>query len=305
MNVKEFEYLVELSKAGSISKASKALYISQPALSKFLQKQEQEAGTPLFQHVGRQLVPTYAGEQCIQTATEILFLHKRLQRSLADIAQQKSGQIKFGMPLSRSHFFISKILPCFYKEFPEVCVNIYEDAAKVLLKKLRMGEINMMIGNFSENHEELVYEIISEEEMVLAAPECFHLEKYAVIEEPYRYPVLQSEHWKDCPFLMLSEDQVSRAFTDQYLEQNQIVPNTILQIRNLSQLLFSVQQGIGVTICPSMPILNREGESQMRYFSLFSEQGPTLRKMAVIYRKDSYLSVAEKILIWIIHEAYH
>lgn len=305
MNVKEFEYLVELSKAGSISKASKALYISQPALSKFLQKQEQEAGTPLFQHVGRQLVPTYAGEQCIQTATEILFLHKRLQRSLADIAQQKSGQIKFGMPLSRSHFFISKILPCFYKEFPEVCVNIYEDATKVLLKKLRMGEINMMIGNFSENHEELVYEIISEEEMVLAVPECFHLEKYAVIEEPYRYPVLQSEHWKDCPFLMLSEDQVSRAFTDQYLEQNQIVPNTILQIRNLSQLLFSVQQGIGVTICPSMPILNREGESQMRYFSLFSEQGPTLRKMAVIYRKDSYLSVAEKILIWIIHEAYH
>lgn len=305
MNIREFEYLVELSKAGSISKASKALYISQPALSKFLQKLEREAGTPLFQHVGRQLVPTYAGEQCIQAATEIIFIHKRLQSSLADISQQKSGQIKFGLPLSRSHYFLSGILPRFYREYPDICINVYEDATKVLLKKLRMGEINLIFGNLSEIHEELTYEIVSEEEMVLAVPECFHLEQYAVSQKPYRYPVLKPEHWRDCPFLRLSEDQISRAFADKYLEENHIIPKTALQIRNLAQILFSVQQGIGVTICPSMPILKYEGKEPVRYFSLFSEQGPTLRKTAIIYRKDAYLSVAEKILIWMIKEYYH
>lgn len=103
MNVKDFEYLVELSKTGSISKASKALYISQPALSKFLQKLESEAGTILFQRVGRQLIPTYAGEQCIQTASEILFLHNRLQPVLSDIVRQQEGQIRLGIPLSRSN----------------------------------------------------------------------------------------------------------------------------------------------------------------------------------------------------------
>ena len=55
MNVKDFEYISEIGRSGSILKASKALYISQPALSKFLQKVENETGTLLFHRVGHHL----------------------------------------------------------------------------------------------------------------------------------------------------------------------------------------------------------------------------------------------------------
>ena len=222
MNVKDFEYLIELSKAGSISRASKALFISQPALSKFLQKMEAEAGTPLFHHVGRQLVPTYAGEQCIQTASEILFLHSRLQHMLSDIAQQKNGLIRFGLPLSRSNYFISRILPEFYKQYPDICINVQEDATRILIRKLRTGELDLVFGNLSDEYEDLSYEIVSEEEMVLAAPGSFGLQEHAISQEPYAYPCIHPEHWKDFPFLMLNEDQMSRSYADQYLKKYQI-----------------------------------------------------------------------------------
>lgn len=305
MNVKDFEYMVELGKCGSISKASRALYISQPALSKFIQKMETEAGTPLFQHVGRHLVPTYAGEQCIQTAQQILYLHDQLMHSLSDIAQQKSGQIKLGLPMSRSNYFISQILPLFYQQYPHICINIYEDNTRNLLKKVRSGELNLIFINMSENHEDLTYQIVSEEEMVLAAPANYHLQEKAFSSKSYRFPCLSPEAWKDYPFLMLNEDQMSRKFADQYLEKNHIVPHTLLKIRNLGQVLYSVQQGLGVTICPAMPIVEEASAEKVSYFSLLSDTGPIVRKTAIVFRKDAYLSAAEKLFIQIILNHYN
>ena len=299
MNVRDFEYIMELSKAKSISKASQALYISQPALSKFLQKMEAEIGTPLFQHVGRQLIPTYAGEQCIQTASEILFLHEQLLSSLADIVHEKNGHIKLGLPLSRSEYFIAEILPAFYQRFPDICISVYEDSAKVLLKMLRMGELNLAFSSMQDQHKELVYEVVSQEEMVLAVPEEYRLEQWGVARDGYRYPCLSPEYWREYPFLMLSEDQMSRAFADRYLEKHHIEPKTVLKIRNLGRILFSVQQGLGVTICPAMPILAENGK-KVQYFSLESEEGPAVRLTSIAYRKDAYLSVAEKALIGLI-----
>ncbi len=304
MNVRDFEYIAELGRSESILKASKNLYISQPALSKFLQKTEAEIGTPLFQHVGHRLVPTYAGEQCIKTSEEILFLHKQLENTLADITSQESGLIRFGLPLSRSSYFISGLFPLFHREYPHICVNIYEDSTVILQKMLRDGELDMIFVNVVEEYGELNYIPVSQEEMVLAAPAAFHLKEKAVPDSAYQYPCLNPEDWKDLPFLTLSTDQMSRFFADRYFSQHKITPNTIMIIRNLSQVLYSVRRGLGVTICPSMPLEKMTGASEVEYFSLRSDTGPVIRQTAVAYRKDAYLPVPAKILIQIIKEYY-
>lgn len=304
MNVRDFEYIAELGRSESILKASKNLYISQPALSKFLQKTESGIGTPLFQHVGHRLVPTYAGEQCIKTAEEILFLHKQLEHTLADITRQETGLIRFGLPMSRSSYFISELFPLFHQEYPHICVNIYEDSTVVLQKKLRSGELDMIFINVLEQYDELNYIPISQEEMVLAAPAAFQLKEKAADVKPYHYPCLEPDDWKELPFLALSTDQMSRFFADRYFSQHKITPNTIMIIRNLAQVIYSVRQGLGVTICPSMPLGKNTGAGEAEYFSLRSDAGPVVRQTAVAYRKDAYLPVPDKILIQIIKENY-
>ena len=52
MNVKDFEYLLEVATQGNISRAAEQLYISQSALTKFIQKKERELGGPLFRREG-------------------------------------------------------------------------------------------------------------------------------------------------------------------------------------------------------------------------------------------------------------
>ena len=53
MDTKDFEYLVEIARQESLSKAAARLYLSQPTLTKFLKKIEAEYGTPLFDRVGK------------------------------------------------------------------------------------------------------------------------------------------------------------------------------------------------------------------------------------------------------------
>ena len=63
MDFRDYTYVQMIAQYKTISRAADALYISQPSLSKFLQKLEEELGTPLFKRVNKQMYPTYAGER--------------------------------------------------------------------------------------------------------------------------------------------------------------------------------------------------------------------------------------------------
>lgn len=76
MDFKELSYILCIAKNQSITKAAKELYISQPALSKFLQKIESETGIKLFHHINNQFTPTYAGECYLEYANRIMTIKK-------------------------------------------------------------------------------------------------------------------------------------------------------------------------------------------------------------------------------------
>ena len=51
MKMSQVEMIVEIANAGSISQAAQNLYVSQPSLSKALQRFEQEVGAQIFERV--------------------------------------------------------------------------------------------------------------------------------------------------------------------------------------------------------------------------------------------------------------
>ena len=83
MNVRDFEYIIEIANQRSISKAAASLFVSQPALSKYVQRMEESLGVRLFQRVGKQFIPTYAGERCVEKARQILSDNRRKLDELA------------------------------------------------------------------------------------------------------------------------------------------------------------------------------------------------------------------------------
>ena len=71
MDLKEARYILAIAHYKSIGKAAKALFISQPSLSKYLKNLEQQLGSPLFSRLEQGYIPTYMGERYLYYAEQI------------------------------------------------------------------------------------------------------------------------------------------------------------------------------------------------------------------------------------------
>lgn len=72
MNAKQFKYVLTLANQGSFSKAAEVLEISQPSLSQYVKKIEQQIGLPLFDRINGVVRLTDAGRLYINTGRKVL-----------------------------------------------------------------------------------------------------------------------------------------------------------------------------------------------------------------------------------------
>ena len=61
MDLRQLRYFAQIVESGSLSKASRQLYIAQPALSQQVSKLEEEVGKPLLNRSSRGVAPTENG----------------------------------------------------------------------------------------------------------------------------------------------------------------------------------------------------------------------------------------------------
>ena len=119
-DLREQKYIVEIAKVQGVAKAAENLFISQPALSKFLSRTEELYGIQLFERVGKKMIPTYAGEQYLKYAKQIIELDRNFQEQIADIKTMKSGYLAIGStPVGAEAFFL-RFFQSFMKNIPSL-----------------------------------------------------------------------------------------------------------------------------------------------------------------------------------------
>ena len=72
MNLKHVQYVLTILREGSITAASKKLFVSQPALSQTLKQIEQDLGAPIFDRTTDPISLTYAGQQYVDAAQQVM-----------------------------------------------------------------------------------------------------------------------------------------------------------------------------------------------------------------------------------------
>lgn len=299
-NVRDFKYITEIAKYGSISKASEMMFLSQPTLSKFLQRVEKEVGMPLFHRVGKQLVLTPAGEIYVARSKSILELEHQMSLELEDLAAMRTGIIRLGTTAGRTIFVTHKVLPAFRKKYPDIRVVFYPRSNSKLLQMMQNNELDFAIINYNENMGNFRTQTIGEDELVLVLPEHSPLVEKATPVRGSRFPVLPVEYWKDMDFVLLSASSYSRSLVTHYWEQMGISPKVVLECPDLRTIMEAVRIGLGVSMYVSVPC---GLDSGIRYFSPGGTELPKL-KTSLVYHPDVYYNEAQHALMKIIQECY-
>lgn len=251
MNIDGLKYFVTVAECGSFSKASELLYITQPALSRHIQRLEDELGAPLFKRSRTEGVTmTELGASCLKDAIRILSYSERLFAKANAHVAGSHGSITIGYNgMERSLLY--SLTKYIRQEYPNIKVLLHHECIGDLLQCTLDGTTDiafMFQGLNYQNAENLHFLPLHNSQMQLLVPKThpFATRQSIHIEELRTQPII-GWHRNIFPEYYDAFHQLCRA--------HGFSPNTICEEE--THAIFSyVSAGDGVGFVPSFPAHN-------------------------------------------------
>lgn len=303
MDFRDYTYVQAIAQYKNITKAAEALYITQPSLSKFLQKLEEQIGTPLFNRINKQMYPTYAGEQFLQTGEEIFRLQNRLDRSLENITRERSGRLSLATTATRGYYVLTEVLPEFKALYPGYHIEIMERNVDEIEECLRDGVTDLAIYAVTNRDPEFKHYHINTEEVVLCLPADTPYARQAVYKEGFRYPWLDVSCLKD--EVCFSNDALKwmiGRIGQSILRDARIKPELTV-FRSLDTCLALASRGLGFTFAFDISIRCFKNYIQPPVY-LSTGNHPYLAEFVIATRKNYELSTAEREFVRLVRERF-
>jgi len=200
MDIKNLQYFVTVVECTSITKAAKALHISQPPLSQQLKILEAELGTKLFERGSRNITLTDAGETLYQRAKIILDYTEETCREIKDIGNGNNGKIRMGTISSINPAMLANVISDFSEEYPNVQFEIFERNTYELLDSLENNLIELAFVrtpfDTNKKHEKI---LMGKDSLVAFAHKDFFKDITTEMLEPEFFnnkPVIIYRRWK-------------------------------------------------------------------------------------------------------------
>ena len=97
MDISALQAFIAVARYESFSKASEALFITQPAVSKRVASLEDELGAQLFNRIARQISLTEAGKQLLPKAQDLVHQAEDMQRYASNFQDEISGNLSLAI----------------------------------------------------------------------------------------------------------------------------------------------------------------------------------------------------------------
>ena len=141
MELREMKYFLAVAREENISKAAEYLFITQPSLTRQIQKMEQEVGRPLFLRKGRKMLLTETGKLLRKRAEEIVALYEKAESEWSDLSEL-TGEVYIGGGESYGMTVLAEIIREIREEHPFIKIHLYSGDMADVSEKLDKGLID-------------------------------------------------------------------------------------------------------------------------------------------------------------------
>lgn len=151
----------------SFTKASKELFISQPAISKHIHELEVQYKTPLFDRTGNRIVLTRAGELLLSHTNTLLAAYRQLDFEMNLLTDNVCGELRLGASTTIAQYVLPPILSSFVRKFPDIRVSLLNGNSHDIEKALRDGKITLGLVEGYARQSSLHYTPFMKDELVV------------------------------------------------------------------------------------------------------------------------------------------
>ena len=250
MNIQDMQFITAVAETGSIGKAASKLYVSQPSVSKCIQKVEREYDITLFKRVkGVSARLTPEGELFLGMAREMLLSHSRFQEQLRRLKEVQKNSLVLGMTYQRTADLAGPILERFYLDNPQQIMQIQTRDTQRLLQGILDKSLDAAILAAYERKEGIYYEPLLDSCFGIYLRSGSPIAKKAVFMEGIHYPVLRLEDLEGEPFTVNAPGSASSSIVEELLRKSK-VSLELMDVMNNQSRVAMVATGIASAFAP-------------------------------------------------------
>ncbi|MCX7962070.1 MAG: LysR substrate-binding domain-containing protein [Burkholderiales bacterium] len=270
MDLRQLRYFTQIVESGSLAKASRRLFVAQPALSQQLAKLESEVGRPLVRRTPRGVVPTENGRALYQHARFVL---RQLEQALS-IARQEpgalQGMVSVGLAATTVAALGLALVRRVRERYPGIVLNVVEGMSGHLGQMMRLGQLDLAVLFTNDLASDLSVEPLLDEALFVILPKSSPL-------VPPRRTSVTIEEAAALPLILPTSGHGLRRRIAAAFEQHGLSARIVAEIDSLSLLMGCVHDGMGATIKP-MAAVYHEAARGRRWRALAITGAPMIRR---------------------------
>ncbi|MEY9323955.1 LysR family transcriptional regulator [Sinorhizobium fredii] len=240
LDLRAFLSVVELE---SFHRAADALHLSQPALSRRIQKLEQVIGAPLLERTTRHVSATALGTELVPLVRRMLEEFDGSLFAVRDVGSNRGGLVTIACLPTAAFYFLPTVIRQFNEEYPNIRFRILDLPATDGLQAVARGEVEFGINIMGTSDPDLTFERLAEDPFVLAARSDHPLAAKPAVgwaePEPYH-------------LITVHRSSGNRTLLDAALAKSNIKLRWFYEVTHLSTSLGLVEAGLGISVLPRM-----------------------------------------------------
>ena len=240
LDLRAFVAVVDLE---GFHRAAEALNLSQPALSRRIQKLEAAVGAALLERTTRRVALTTVGREFLPLVRRMLDEFDSSLFAMREVGRERRGLISLACVPTAAFYFLPSVIARFNEQYPNIRFRILDLSANEGLESVARGEVEFGINLLGSSDPELSFEPLIEDPFVLACRRDHPLAQRNVVA------------WSDLagqPVVAVSRTSGNRIMLDAALVRSGVSLSWSYEVTHLSTSLGLVEAGLGISVLPKL-----------------------------------------------------
>ena len=273
MNLNQLKIFYLAAKHGSLSAAAEAMFITQPAVTKGIQRLQEHYEIKLFNRFGRKMALTDAGEVLYGIAESIFEMENQAEESLRDFQQRKRGFIHILASESFGSYYLPFMLDRFCMVHPRIRISMETLPTDLIVEKTATLSNDIGFISYPVPHKKLLSREVLEDSCQIIVPPK---------------PVIEPEDLAGHALIVHEKGSAPRKSIEEYIQRHNIRVSIPLELSNNEAIKTAVEEGLGVAVITRRVVSKEIGMGKLKAIPL-SDPAMT-RKFYLIHHKDKYIS---------------
>ncbi|HIO61270.1 MAG TPA: LysR family transcriptional regulator [Deltaproteobacteria bacterium] len=239
MNHRQVEAFQAVMETGSVSKAGKVLYISQPAVSRLISDLESNVGFKLFFRRKGRLEPTVEGRRLFETVEHAFLGLRKIEQTATAIKSLRTGELRIITMPGVATMLLPPILTRYCRQYPDISLEVENRPRLQVMDWLNSQQYDLGIANLPLEVDDVRVHSTVAMDLVCVLPVGHRLAKKTLIK---------ASDFEGESFVSYSPNTGTRMYIDQYFQQAKVNRKLKMEFRNTHEIYPMVAAESGLSI---------------------------------------------------------